>query len=104
MYFLAHHKTPPSFTRHPWLVSAFPPPHNPRERATPSSPVEVWDQPVLVSSAQVVEDLLVLAEQADVVGGRERHFGKARDGFHHLVLVGVDSEVSPVLHVTCYYF
>lgn len=46
----------------------------------------------------------MLAEQADVVGGRERHFGKARDGFHHLVLVGVDSEVSPVLHVTCYYF
>lgn len=70
----------------------------------PSLPVEIWDQPILISSAQVVEGLLVLTKQADVVGGGERHFGKARDGFHHLVFVDVDAEVIPILHVTRYYF
>ena len=70
----------------------------------PSLPVEIWDQPILIPSAQVVEGLLVLTKQADVVGGGKRHFGKARDGFHHPVLVNVDAEVIPILHVTRHYF
>lgn len=46
----------------------------------------------------------MLAKQADVVGRRERLFGKARDGFHHSILVNVYSEVSPIFRVACYYF
>ena len=70
----------------------------------PSLPVEIWDQPIFIPSAQVVEGLLVLTKQAAVVGSGERHFGKACDGFHHPVLVDVDAEVIPILHVTRYYF
>lgn len=67
-------------------------------------PVEIWDQFVFVPSAQVVEKLLMLAKQADVVGDRERLFRKARNGFHHFILVNMYPEVSPIFCITCYYF
>lgn len=59
---------------------------------------------VLIPSTQVVEDLLMLAKQPDVVGGRESLLRKACDGFHHFILVNMYSEVSPIFHITCYYF
>lgn len=91
---LPHHKPHPSLTR----------PNVKGVRAMPSLPVEIRDQPIFVPGTQVVQDLLVLAEQADVVGGGEGRSGKARDGFHHLVLVDVDPEVGPMSRVTCDYF
>ena len=91
---LPHHKPHSSPTR----------PNVKGVRAMPSLPVEIRDQPIFVPGTQVVQDLLVLAEQADVVGGGEGRSGKARDGFHHLVLVDVDPEVGPMSRVTCDYF
>lgn len=38
----------------------------------------------------------MLAEQADVVGDRDRHHGKAGNGFHQTVLVDMNSEVVPL--------
>lgn len=67
-------------------------------------PVEIWDQLVLVPITQVVEKLLMLAKEADVIGGRERLFRKARDGFHHFILVDMYPEVSPIFCITSYYF
>lgn len=62
------------------------------------SPVEIRDLFVLIANAQVVEHLLVLAEQADVVGGGERHLREARDALHQPVLVNMDPEIRPVFH------
>lgn len=67
-------------------------------------PVEICDQLVIITSTQVVEDLLMLAKQADVVGSRERLLRKARDGLHYFILVNMNSEVCPLFRITCYYF
>lgn len=67
-------------------------------------PIEICDEVFIVPSTQVVEELLVLAKQADVVGGGEGLPRKARDGFHHVILVNMNSEVSPIFRTAGYYF
>lgn len=44
----------------------------PQSKSVSSLPVEIWNQLVIKTNAQVVEDLLMLTKQADVVGDWER--------------------------------
>lgn len=59
------------------------------------SPVKVCNLPLVPTIAEIVEKTLMLAIQADVVGGRKGFLWKAGDAIDYAVFVDMHPEVIP---------